>query len=312
MLRYLTGKLLFVVGVLVVSSLAIYSALYLAPGDPISTLAGGRQLTEDSRAALEAEYNLDEPFFSRYADWLAGAVQGDFGRSVVARGQDVRELIAGRAGTSLLLIGLAAVMIVVVGIGAGAIAALRKGAVGSGITVVASLCLAIPSFVFAMLFITIFSVALGWFPVSGAGSGLLDRLWHLALPAASLGLASVAYVARITEVSVNEELKREHVLTAEARGLSRWIVVRRHVLRNAAIPITTAAGLMVAYLLIGAAVIEKAFALNGLGAFLVDSVATNDFAVVQAIALIVVVAFVLVNPVVDMLYSWLDPRIARK
>ena len=305
--RRLAGML----AVLVVTSFVIYSALYLAPGDPVDTLAGGRQLTPEARAALTEEYNLDEPYLQRYVSWLGGAVQGDFGKSVVAQGQDVGDLLAPRVGTTVLLVAMSAALIFVLGIGAALVAGLRRGAAGTLVTVLATVGLAIPSFVASVALIAVFAVGLGWFPVFGPGDGLADQLWHLALPAFALAIANVAYLGRIGETAITREAASEHVVTATSRGIPRRSVVRRHILRNAALPIWTTAGLITAYLVVGAAVVETAFALDGLGSYLVQAVAQSDFAVVQAISLVVILAFLGINLVVDLFYIRLDPRLAR-
>ena len=148
-----------------------------------------------------------------------------------------------------------------------------------------------------------------WFPVFGAGRGILGRLHHLTLPAIALALSSCAYVARVSRAAIKDELRREHVETAESRGLSSRVVIRRHVFRNALIPITTVAGLTIASLVGGTVVVETAFALNGLGSYLVLAVQQKDFAVVQAIVLILVFVFVVVNTIVDLLYAAIDPRV---
>ena len=154
-----------------------------------------------------------------------------------------------------------------------------------------------------------FAIRLGWFPAFGSGDGLADRLYHLTLPAVALAISSLAVVARVTRAAVREELVREHVQTAISRGLPRSMIVRKHVLRNAAIPITTVSGVTMASLLALSAVVERAFSVNGLGAYLVNAATTNDFAVVQGISLFIVAAFTVTNTVVDMLYAVLDPRI---
>jgi peptide/nickel transport system permease protein len=161
----------------------------------------------------------------------------------------------------------------------------------------------------AILMISVFTLGLHWFPAIGAGSRFADRLWHLTMPSVALALAGTAYVARLTRAAANEELAREHVDTARSRGIPEPLVVQRHVLRNAMIPVSTVAGLTVAGLIAGSVVVENAFAVNGLGSYLVTSVEQKDFQVVQAITLLLVAAFVIVNTAVDMLYALIDPRV---
>ena len=163
--------------------------------------------------------------------------------------------------------------------------------------------------VLSVVLIALFAVELGWFPVFGAGQGLADRLYHLVLPAIALALSGQALVARVTRAAVKEEAVREHVETARGRGLPDRVVLRRHVLRNALIPITTVGGVTVAALLTGSVIVEKAFGLGGLGSLLITSIQAKDYAVVQIIALVFVGTFVVVNTLIDLLYVAIDPRV---
>jgi peptide/nickel transport system permease protein len=309
MLMFAARRLLGLVLTLLVSSFVVFAAVYLAPGSPIGFLTGGRSLSPETIASIKAQYHLNDPFFTRYWDWLTGAIHGDFGKSIIFR-QDVGPLISARVETTLLLVVMSAVVIIVVGVTLGAVAALRGGRTDTAILLGGSVGIAVPSFVAAIVLISVFAVNLGWFPVFGAGSGFGDRLYHLVLPAIALALSSTAFVARVTRTTMRAELAREHVETARTRGIPERLVVRRHVFRNALIPITTVGGLTVASLIAGSVVVEQAFGLNGLGQFLIQSVNAKDFAVVQAISLILVVAFVVVNTAVDVTYTLIDPRVA--
>ncbi|AXI80953.1 ABC transporter permease [Peterkaempfera bronchialis] len=307
MLGFLFRRLLGLVATLIVASFLIFSALYLAPGRPETFLTQGRSISPEALASIRAQYHLDEPFPLRYWDWITGVVRGDLGQSLVFR-QDVSSLLAPRVGSTLLLTLYAAVLIVVFGVLVGVVSGLRGGLLDTTSVVVTSMGFAVPTFFAALLLMDLFSVQLGWFPVFGSGEGLADRLWHLTLPAIALAIPSGAVVARITRTSIMEEKESEHVAIATGRGLPRSLVVRRHVLRNALLPVTTIVGVNIAALIAGATVVEKAFSLDGLGSALVDAVNQKDFAVVQAIALALVVSFGLVNLAVDVLYAWLDPR----
>jgi peptide/nickel transport system permease protein len=295
--------------VLLVTSFLVFGLLYLAPGSPLSFLLGPRGGTPDQIAAVTEKYHLNQPFFLRYVDWLGDVLHGDFGQSIVYR-QNVSDMIGGRIGTTVLLVVISAVLIAIAGVALGTFAALKGGTTGGVISTVASIALSTPVFVVGVALISVFAVALNWFPVFGSGSGGLDTLHHLALPAIALSLGSAAYLTRITKASVEEESGREYVQTAVARALPRGIVIRRHILRNAMIPITTVLGLTVASLIAGAVVVENVFAIDGLGSLLVKAILQRDFAVVQAVVLVLVLGFVLVNAVVDVLYSVIDPRIA--
>jgi peptide/nickel transport system permease protein len=309
MLKFLVRRLAMLVGTLLVASFAIYSAMYLAPGNPIAALMGGRTPSPQAVAVLEERYHLNDPFVLRYLRWLGSAVRGDLGVSIQLR-QDVSTLITQRIGTTVQLVLYASLIIVVVGIAMGIAAGLKPGLVDGTVIVFTTLSAAVPSFVAAIILLSVFAVNLGWFPALGTGDGFGDQLKHLTLPAVALAFSSVALVARITRTSVREELRREHVQTAISRGIPYALVIRRHVLRNAAIPITTVVGITIASLFAASAVVERAFTLNGIGSYLIQAALSKDIAVVQGISLVIVTVFVVVNTIIDLLYAVLDPRVS--
>lgn len=306
--RFVAVRLAGLIATLIVASVVIFGALYLAPGSPLSFLTHGRTMTRAAVASLKHEYHLDEPVYAQYWHWLTGALHGDFGQSILYH-QSVGSLISGRAMNTVVLVLFAAVVIIAVGLTLGVLTGLRPGWLSNAVIGLATGAMAIPAFVAAVVLTLIFGVNLGWFPTFGAGSGFADRLYHLTLPAIALALASVAFVARLTQAAVREELAADHVQTAISRGLPYRFVVRRHVLRNAAIPMVTVGGLTVAGLLAGSVVVEQVFQLNGLGSYLVTSVQQKDFPVVQAICLVYVATFIVLNTLIDLAYSLLDPRI---
>ncbi|HEY2553508.1 MAG TPA: ABC transporter permease [Streptosporangiaceae bacterium] len=306
---FIAGRLAGLAATLLVASFVVYGALYLAPGSPVAVITGGRALPARTLAAINAEYGFDRPFAVRYFQWLGNFLHGNFGQSIVFR-QNVSTLVAARAGTTAFLVAYAALLIILLGVLLGLVSALRQGRTDTTILGITTVGIATPSFVAAIVMISIFTLGLHWFPAIGAGTGFTDRLWHLTMPAAALALAGTAYVARLTRSAANEELAREHVDTARGRGIPEPLVIRRHVLRNAMIPITTVGGLTVASLIAGSVVVENAFAINGLGSYLISSVEQKDFPVVQAISLLLVTAFVVVNTVVDLLYGLIDPRVS--
>lgn len=307
--RFLARRVVMLVATALVSSFVIFSALYLAPGNPIAVLSGGRTLPAASIKILEARYHLNDPFLTQYWLWLRGVLHGDFGISIALR-ENVSTLIASRVGMTAALVLYASLIILVVGIGLGIAAGLRPGLLDTSTLVFTAVSAAIPSFVAAIVLILLFSTNLGWFPSLGGGVGVWGTIHHLTLPAVALAVSSLGIVARVTRASVREEFGREHVQTAISRGIPYPQLVRRHVLRNAAIPITTVSGITIASLIAVAAVVERAFGLNGLGAYLVAAANSKDFAVVQGISLVLVTAFVLVNLLVDLLYALLDPRVS--
>ncbi|CAN5626619.1 ABC transporter permease [soil metagenome] len=293
---------------LMVSTVVVFGAMYLAPGDTLRFLSGGRTLSPDSVADYRQQFHLDDPFMSRYWSWLSDLARGDFGRSMVSR-TPVIDLVEPRVGSTVLLLIMASVFMIVVGVAAGSVAGLRPGRVDGVVSALTNAGIAIPGFVASALLVAVFAVGLGWFPAFGSGADLIDRLHHLVLPSIALAIAGAAYVARVTRVSVRTEMRQEHVETALSRGLPWPTVMRRHVMRNALIPVTTVAGLSIASLVASSVVVESAFGLDGLGSLLVSSVVAKDFAVVQAVALILVVGFLVINLMVDMLYVVIDPRL---
>ena len=308
MLKFLAKRGAMLVATLLVASFLIYGALYLAPGSPIAALTGGRSVSPEVLAQLEARYHLNEPFLTRYWLWLSGALHGDLGESLPLHEQ-VSTLIGQRIGVTIQLVMLTAAIIIMVGVGLGIVGALGRGAVDGGVLLASTVSAALPAFAAAVLLQFLFGVVLGWFPVLGTGEGVVDTLKHLTLPALALAATSVALVTRVTRTAVREELDREHVQTAISRGLPWSGIIRRHVLRNAAIPITTVVGITIASLIALAAIVETAFGLNGLGAYLVQAAQNKDFATVQGISLVLVFAFVITNLVVDIAYAILDPRV---
>lgn len=307
--RFFARRLAMLLASLLVASFVIFAATYLAPGNPIAALSGGRSLPASSVRILEQRYHLNAPFFAQYWYWLSDALHGNLGISITLR-ENVSTLIASRIWTTAGLVLYASVLILVFGIGMGLVAGLRPGALDTATVVATAVSAAIPAFVAASVLILLFAVKLGWFPAIGGGTGFVDNVRHLTLPAIALAVSSLAIVARVTRAAVREESEREHVQTAVSRGIPARQLIRRHVLRNAAIPITTVAGITIASLIAVAAVVETAFSLNGLGAYLVQAAQSKDLAVVQGISLLLVAAFVVVNLLVDMLYAVLDPRVS--
>ena len=290
----------------IVASFLIFVGLNAAPGDPVRAVLGAHA-SPLAVASLRRSLGLDRPLLVRYWDWLTSAVHGHFGSSIVYK-TDVGSLITPRIETTLLLVGYSLLVILTVGLTLGTVggASRRLGAPVSALT---GLFVAVPAFVAAQVLVIVFALDLNWFPVSGDGSAFVDRIHHLTLPAISLALGWSAWVAQVTRAAVREAAGKEHVDTARGRGIATARMFRRHVLRNAAVPIVTVSGLTLAGLFAGAIVVENAFALNGMGTLLVNAVSGKDYAVVVAVSVIFVVIFVLVTSAIDVLHSLLDPRI---
>jgi peptide/nickel transport system permease protein len=306
--RFFARRLAMLAASLLIASFVIFAAMYLAPGNPIAALSGGRSLPPSSIAVLEQRYHLNQSFLAQYWYWLDNVLHGNLGISITLR-ENVSTLLASRVWTTAGLVLYASLIIAVLGIGIGIVAGLRPGVLDTGTLVTTAVSAAIPAFVAAIVLILLFAVRLRWFPALGNGTDLAGNIRHFTLPAIALAISSLAIVARVTRASIREEGEREHVQTAVSRGIPARKVIQRHILRNAAIPITTITGITIASLIAVAAVVEVAFSLNGLGAYLVQAAQSKDLAVVQGISLVLVTAFVVVNLLVDVLYAVLDPRV---
>jgi peptide/nickel transport system permease protein len=309
MLGFVATRVAGLVATLFIASLVVFGALYAAPGSPLTYLTHGRTMSPDALASIKAEYHLDDPVWQQYLRWLGGVARGDFGTSIIYH-QPVASLVGSRAVATLLLVFMAAVIVLVLGLAVGTLAGLRPGWLSRSVMAGATAVMAVPTFVGAVVLIIVFGVNLDWFPVFGAGRAGLDAVYHMVLPSIALALASVAFVARLAQTAIRQELSADHVQTAISRGLPRGVVVRRHVMRNAAMPVLTVAGLTIAGLIAGSVVVEQVFQLGGLGQFLVNSVQQKDFPVVQAICLMYVAAFIVLNTLIDIAYTLLDPRVS--
>lgn len=307
-LRFAVRRVAEMAATLLAASFVVFGALYLAPGSPASFLLAGRSASPEALAAVNAQYHLDDPFAVRYLSWLGDMLQGDFGRSLTYR-TDVSRLLADRLPTTLLLIGMALVVVVAVGLFLGRLSAVRGGATDTAVLVGTTFAVGTPSFVAAVLLQGVFAVQLGWFPSSGAGDGLLDRVRHLTLPAIALALYLIGMLARVTRSAMLEALDSEHVTVARSRGVPERHVIRRHVFRNALGTVLTTGGLIVSTLLVCTILVETAFSIGGVGQLLELSTSTKDFPTVQAISLIIVALFMTVNLIVDLLLPLVDPRI---
>lgn len=294
-----------VLGALVTVLLAVTIAFFLArlAGDPVTNILGALA-SDEQVAAKRAELGLDKPLFEQYFTFLWSLLQGDLGTSLRYNLSNW-DVIASRFPSSLQLAGAAVLISTVVGIPLGILAALKENTIWDRISVTLSLLgQSLPGFWIGLMFILLFSVQLGWFPAGQSGT------WqHLVLPAITLSFWPLARVARITRSSFTGVLEEGYVTAARARGLSEPTVVLAHALRNAALPIVTIVGLQAGALLSAAVTVEFVFAWPGLGSLAVQAVAFRDFSLVQALVVVGVVAFVVINLFVDLLYGLIDPRI---
>lgn len=308
-LRALAGKLGGLLLTLFLASVAIFSALQLT-GDPIAAITGGIRPTPELIAQIRERYHLDEPIWTQYLRWVGGVFTGDFGTSFVYK-TPVVELITPRIGITLLLVVYTLVLIAVFGVGSGILAARKGGVTDRVILILTSIGVAMPTFVGAILLIWLFGRELAWFPVYGAGEGLLDNLYHLTLPAISLSVLYIAYMSRISRGAVVAQQFSEHVDTARVRGIPGARIFRRHVFLNASPQILSVSGATIAGLFAISAIAEQAFGIGGIGSLLTEAAARKDLPVVQVLSLILVVIFVVLNAVVDLTIALIDPDSAK-
>jgi peptide/nickel transport system permease protein len=331
MLRFVVRRLLLLVPILLGLSILVFGWIRALPGGPAEALLGERA-TAASIAQIEKQYGLDKPIYVQYASYLKTVVQGDFGTSITTR-QPVVEEIKRRFPATVELALAAGLFAILLGIPLGFLAAKRYGSFLDHASLVGSLLgISIPVFFLGIVLKYIFSVKLGLLPTVGRISVLIDvehptnfyvldaliagnmeALWdtikHLILPAVALGSIPLAIIARITRAAVLDVQNEDYVRTARAKGVSPGIVDRRHVLRNALLPITTIIGLQVGLLLSGAVLTETVFAWPGMGTWLVDAIDNRNFPVLQGGILFLAVIFVFVNLVVDLSYALINPRI---
>jgi ABC-type dipeptide/oligopeptide/nickel transport system permease component len=303
MYSYLIRRILMLVPVFLAVSLVIFLILHFIPGDPIDNLLKVGS-SPQARAEMEARYGLDQPLVVQYGIWLSKVMQGDLGMAIVAR-RPVLDLILQALPHSLRLGGLALLFSSLVGIGLGVLAALNRDrwpdrAVMGGVLLGSTM----PSFWLGLILMLIFSVWLGWFPVSGA------RSWTaLVLPVLTIGLGGTALVARITRVAMIEAAGRDFVTLLHAKGLSPLRIQLRHVLRHALIPVVTILALRIGWILGGAVTVEVVFARPGLGTLLIKSLSQHDYPVVQACLLMLAMAVMLGTLLGDILQAAMDPRV---
>jgi ABC-type dipeptide/oligopeptide/nickel transport system permease component len=301
--RFIIRRIVLLVPLLVGASILVFLTMRLIPGDP-ARLALGAEATEDQVQLMRRQWGLDQPLPVQYVYWIGHALQGDWGRSTISR-VPASEEISNRLPATLRLAGLSIIFAGLLGIGFGLLSAVRHNTwLDRASMVVALLGICTPSFWLGLMLILVFSVWLGWFPSFGQGG--LD---HLILPSLTLGAAAAALIARVTRSSLLEVLGAEYLKTARAKGLTEHLVITRHALKNALIPVLTLLGLELGGLLTGAIVTETVFAYPGIGLLLITSIGNRDFPIIQPALLLFAVQFVLVNLVVDILYAVVDPRI---
>jgi peptide/nickel transport system permease protein len=311
MFGFLARRLLSTVPVLLVVAVLVFLVLRLTPGDPAAVLAGDAATTEQI-AQIRANLGLDRSIPEQFVIWFGRLLQGDLGQSYYYK-LPVTELIAQRMEPTLSLALITITLAVLVAVPLGVLAAWRFGSwFDRGVMAFSVAGFSVPVFVSAYMLIWLLSLKLGWLPVQGykrLSGGVGPWLYHLLLPAITLSLIYIALIARVTRASVLETLGEDYIRTARAKGLPERIVLKRHALANAAVPIATVIGIGIALLIGGVVVTESVYAIPGLGRLTVDAVLARDFPTVQGVILLFSFVYVLVNLLVDLSYVYFDPRI---
>lgn len=311
MLLRVLQRLGILLGSLLVSSVIVFTFMAVLPGNP-ARVALGVNASDAAVAQMEQRFGLDRPLVVQYADWVQGLLGFDLGQSYVTRA-DIAPQVVDRFLVTLWLVAAAMVIAVVIAMPIGTLMAVRhRRPSGLVLSALSQVGVAVPAFLAGILLVALFAVRLGWLPANGWTPPAEDPLMflqQLVLPALSLGLVQGAVLTRYVRSSVLDVLREDYLRTARAKGLRPGQALRRHGLRNAAVPVVTVLALQLATLLVGAVVVERVFVIPGLGSLLLDSVANRDLIMVQDVVMILVVAVLLVNFVVDLLYVAIDPRL---
>jgi oligopeptide transport system permease protein len=302
---YLGKRILQLIPVDLGATFLLYAMVFLTPGDPVTALAGDKAADPAVLDQIRAQYNLDKPFLVQYVMFLGGIFQGDLGMTF--SGRPVTEVLGESFPITIRLAVMALVIETVFGVGFGIVAGLRKGSwFDSTLLVISLLIIAVPVFVIGFVGQYLFGIQWGVVPPTVGSDGSFTKLL---LPAFVLGLVSFAYVLRLTRSEVAQNMRADYVRTAAARGMTRWGVIRNHVLRNSMIPVVTFIGADLAALMGGAIVTEGIFNIHGVGGLVFQSVSLGEAPTVVSVVTVLVIIFVLANLIIDLLYALLDPRI---
>lgn len=311
MYRYLMRRLVLSIPILLLVTIMVFGLIHLIPGDPVTVILG-QEATPEVEAALRADLGLDRPLVAQYLTWLGNVLRGDLGRSLVDRTPVIDQIKLRLPITLELTLGTF-IIALLIALPAGIISATRRGSVADySSTLLALGGLSIPSFWLAIMLILLFAVRLRWLPASGYvpfSENPRANLAAMILPMAATGIRESAALTRMLRSSLLEVLGADYVRTARGKGLGEWLVVMRHALSNALVPVVTSAGLLLAGLLGGLVITETIFAIPGFGRLIVEAIYQRDFVTVQGAILVSALMVVLVNLLVDLLYALIDPRI---
>ena len=311
MLSYIVRRLLGVIPVMLVVGIFVFSLLHLAPGDPAAIIAGDNA-TEANVARIRASLGLDRPLLEQFASWVWATVRGDLGVSMFSN-IAVTTMVQQRVGPTVSLAVTTMLVAISIAITLGILAAWKAGSLlDRAVMALAVTGFSVPVFVVGYILVYFFALRLHWLPVQGyspMSEGWWPWLRHLILPSVALGLAYVALIARITRASMLEVLAEDYIRTASAKGVATLPMLLRHALKNAAVPIVTVIGIGVALLMSGVVITESVFNIPGVGRLVVDAISRRDYPIIQGVMVIFAAVYVLINLAIDILYSFIDPRI---
>jgi peptide/nickel transport system permease protein len=293
------------------ASILVFLIIQMAPGDPVAIMLG-TEATPDQIARARAKLGLDKPLITRYTIWLSDVVRLDLGNSLV-NSRPVVQIISEAFPHTALLAVTALFVSIVLGFPLGILAAIKQDShLDTLITALSSISLSVPGFWLGMLLILVFSVHLNWLPSSGigeSGQGLLKNSSFLIMPVTSIAIAEAAVFTRFLRSTMIDVIGADYIRTARAKGLVEQVVIRRHALRNALLPVVTIIGIEFGRMLGGAVIIESVFSYSGMGRLAINAILNRDYPVIQGVLLVVVLVFLITNLLVDVTYAYLDPRV---
>lgn len=312
MLKFVLKRTLQIIPVLFVVSIIVFTMVRISPSDPIASMTKGKQVSAQTVESLKKKYYLDQTPVKQYLIWIGNAVKGDLGESFQHK-QSVSDLIGERIGVTLQLVVMSAILSTLIAVPIGVLSAVKMNtAVDQALSVITLIFVASPVFLTGIVLLLLFALRFPLFPSFGTGNGFWDNLWHLTLPAVALAMNMVALTSRITRTSMIEQLGSDYVRTATAKGIPRRVVVYKHALKNALIPVITVTSIQIGSMMVGAVLVENVFALGGIGGILIAGIKAADYPLVQGVTLLLVTIFLVINLVVDVFYALIDPRIRLK
>lgn len=305
MAAYLIKRLLQGILVLAIVSFLTFTVMFFMPGDPARQMVGQARVTEAQLETIREKWDLNDPFHERFMSWISNLLSGDLGTSMMRPGQDIGDMILGASGMTIQLTSLSFIISLAIALPVGVLAATKRNSALDYLTTIGSTAgVAIPNYWIGIMGIVVFSQQLGWLPPYGA-----DSWKSYIMPVLVLSIEEMAAIMRLMRGTTIEVLGQDYVKTAEAKGLARNVVLYRHVVKNAFLPVITMIGYRIAFILSGTIVIETVFAWPGLGQLFFDAIANKDLQVVQAIVLLLTAIVVLMNIITDLTYALIDPRV---